>query len=731
MELTTESRKIIRSSEGEAVENKFTIKASAQAFSILSDRLYSDKITAIIRELSCNAYDAHIAAGVPELPFELRLPTWQSPQFSIRDYGIGLSKESVENIYTTYFESTKAESNDFVGCLGLGSKTPFSYTDSFLVESFFKGKKYTYTAFINEDGVPSLRSLGEEDTTENNGLKVSFAVKREDFSNFDYKAKEVFRWFKTRPIVKGNEYWAFKDAPVYSKIGDDWDLYSNSEQPISYVRMGNVVYPISIDKFPQDFPYELKNLLSNSIIFHCDIGDVDIAPSREALVYNKKTVACLKARIERFAEEIAEDLNFEIKDLDCWYDAVLYAQEKGWFYNNLINGLINSGEVLFNKRKLYNGINQIDQIIGKYFNNGLKIWDGHYFSKYIYGHSHVKDFVLIENLEKIPEKRLKEIMLHNKVHSAFLINSKVVPFAVSNNLIDKFGIDDKYIKSILDYPQPPVKPKPVKVAGAPSLRSSTGKKSSAVWTLQYSNDDKARFCWSPLTSIIDLADTTGKRYFLPIKNFDMVTPDHSTILNKCDDVKTYSFLYGHMKKADPTLTVYGLTERQYEKIQTNKTWTHFDDLAVQFLSDYFTENSLVRYYEAKIATSFSKELRDIISGSKNKELKAFVDEITLNSTNGKYSTTMNAWTLFPRKIHKMMDQNHAAAQKINEVTYSFPYDEELHKELKTLDPNSYILKFIDACKKHKILLNYCSSLRLYANKSFSIADATRILDLDC
>ena len=41
----------------------FTIRTSAKAFKVLSDNLYSDKITAVIRELSCNAYDSHVQAG--------------------------------------------------------------------------------------------------------------------------------------------------------------------------------------------------------------------------------------------------------------------------------------------------------------------------------------------------------------------------------------------------------------------------------------------------------------------------------------------------------------------------------------------------------------------------------------------------------------------------------------------------------------------------------------------
>jgi hypothetical protein len=46
--------------------SNFTIKATPKAFSILSDGLYSDPKLAIVRELGCNAYDSHVAAGCPK-----------------------------------------------------------------------------------------------------------------------------------------------------------------------------------------------------------------------------------------------------------------------------------------------------------------------------------------------------------------------------------------------------------------------------------------------------------------------------------------------------------------------------------------------------------------------------------------------------------------------------------------------------------------------------------------
>ncbi len=58
----------------------FNIKTTAKAFEILSSGIYSNPIHAIVRELSANAYDAHVAAGTTNVPFEITLPSALSPR---------------------------------------------------------------------------------------------------------------------------------------------------------------------------------------------------------------------------------------------------------------------------------------------------------------------------------------------------------------------------------------------------------------------------------------------------------------------------------------------------------------------------------------------------------------------------------------------------------------------------------------------------------------------------
>ena len=95
--------------DGIGSDGAFQIQFNAKMARILSDGLYSNKIQAIIRELSCNAIDSHVEAGCVDKPIEVHLPTVFEPWFYVRDFGVGLDHQQVLNIYTVYGASTKTK----------------------------------------------------------------------------------------------------------------------------------------------------------------------------------------------------------------------------------------------------------------------------------------------------------------------------------------------------------------------------------------------------------------------------------------------------------------------------------------------------------------------------------------------------------------------------------------------------------------------------------------------
>ena len=304
----------------------FKIKASAKAFSILSSGLYANKIRAIVRELSCNAVDSHVAAGKQDTPFDVHLPNELEPWFSIRDYGTGLSHEQVTQIYTTYFESTKTSSNEFIGALGLGSKSPFAYTDNFTVTAIKDGKKGIYSAFINGNGVPSIAQMMTEDTTDPAGVEVKFSVNdRYDYSKFRDEARTVYTYFKLRPVVTGYKGFEFYEVSYDSK--DIIPGVHSCQGGRSVAIMGNIAYPIDIPNAEKVLG-DLRSLLGCGLEMHFAIGELDFQASREGLSYIPQTIDAIKAKLEAVNSALAGVLAKEADAIENLWERALFLNTK-------------------------------------------------------------------------------------------------------------------------------------------------------------------------------------------------------------------------------------------------------------------------------------------------------------------------------------------------------------------------------------------------------------------
>jgi len=349
-------------SRGLSSSNQFTIQQSSKMFKLLSDSLYSDKVQAVIRELSTNAYDAHIASGNKNL-FKVTLPTQANPNFVVRDYGTGLSREDMENLYTTYGASNKNNSNDFVGCLGLGSKSPFAYTNSFSTTSYYSGKAYTYIAAMNQEGIPSLNLISVVETNEPNGLEISFAVKQCDFGEFTTKAKRIFHYFKMKPIIEGGFGENLSDHSYsYTNFvidGKGWRIgrlsnnndqypsaYNNADSGIIAI-MGNIAYPVDSSKIIGEAEKDasndaiqrwnrtfkkvdvdnwknlVKEVLGSGLYLEInfDIGELEIDISREGLQYTKNVLKVLRERTQDIYLQLKEDMTQKITQCTNLVDA--------------------------------------------------------------------------------------------------------------------------------------------------------------------------------------------------------------------------------------------------------------------------------------------------------------------------------------------------------------------------------------------------------------------------
>lgn len=306
----------------------FQIKANAHAFKMLSSGLYSDKIGAVLREIGCNAHDAHISAGVSHKPFEVKMPNAIDNQFWIKDFGPGLSHYDIMGLYTSYFTSTKQNSNDFTGGFGLGSKSPFSYTDNFSITSCHDGKKMVFSAHIANDGAPKIAAMSSTPTTET-GMTISFPVASTAFEEFRQKAQKIFQYFNPLPTILGGD----DIVPIqYMLDKGDFAILEEAQRYRSngqiWVQMGNVVYPVNKSQLGSStFVKAFEH--SDGFLFRTPMGTMNVAASREGVQYDATTIATLEGLMKKAVLHVAGELEQMYSTMKTWKDRCSFSSLAG------------------------------------------------------------------------------------------------------------------------------------------------------------------------------------------------------------------------------------------------------------------------------------------------------------------------------------------------------------------------------------------------------------------
>ena len=293
---------------------KFGIKNTglAHIFNVLRNQLYSDKITAVLREYTCNAVDAHVEAGIGDRPIEVTLPSKLKLEFKVRDFGPALNDEEIHDVYAFYGESTKRNTNEQTGMLGIGSKSAFAYGDNFVINSYIDGEKHIWNAFIDPSQVGQISKIGTQKTDEENGIEIVIPVREEDTEEFVSKAEGLFRYFKVTPTIKGtNQFEYTQKKPMFK--GDNWTWFKNDgdrwssryEEPKAV--MGNIAYPFTAAdlNFTDEERIEgLDDMVRGNLHLKCNIGDLDISASREKLQFTEATRKTIIAKLREVKDGI-------------------------------------------------------------------------------------------------------------------------------------------------------------------------------------------------------------------------------------------------------------------------------------------------------------------------------------------------------------------------------------------------------------------------------------------
>lgn len=682
---------------------EFRIRNSSKAFSILSSGLYANKIRAIIRELSCNAIDSHTAAGKLQTPFDIHLPNTLEPWFSIRDYGTGLTHDQVTNLYTTYFESTKTDSNAFIGALGLGSKSPFSYTDNFTVTAVKDGVRGVYTAFINEVGVPSIALMTQGKTTEPNGVEVKFSVNSQsDYQKFVTEAKQVYKYFTLRPVVSGYDKFEFEDVKYNTKNlspGIHRVEHNTNYGKQSVAIMGNIEYPIQVPESEAKALGDLGLMLNCGLVIEFGIGELDFQASREGLSYVGITLQSIKSKLIQLRSDLLGKITTEANKLDNLWERAIYLAEKmdDNLYRSAAKEYLNNTNFGLVKDEKYNRLKSwafTEQALANTYNIKMRAANrsrgeqkcstislshdynnqhgGNYYTVQISADSY---FVLTDTKRGAFERakyhwRRKAMQAYQETFFVLEPVDKTKPM-----------LTDKFFGSIYNPPQK-------QILQASSLIEKPGKvreRRTSILVIEERRRRGARYTtwvWSNDGNLEDY-DDTKTYYYVPLVQFQPET--------KCTNKDIKDVYQKLLQTGVHKGKVYGVNKKDLEQVKKKKNWVHIDELVIQKLG---TQNSTSAKSLAKSSIDFESHFNDNVISLVNsnsplaklysefKDVKAYNDDYNIK--------TLMMWYGISDGKTALEQERAQWVEKIKEVSNRYPLLKHLGYRLEAKQVAEYI-----------------------------------------
>lgn len=300
---------------GETKEYKTSIDVENLDFiaTLLSSNLYSNPEDSFIREIVSNGWDSHVEAGTTDTPLVVRFKYDGSYSYNItiRDYGTGLSKEQFENIYCKIGTSTKRSSNNYLGCFGIGKFATMAVSKVAYITSYYNGVARLY--IMTKDGNSITTNLmSETPTSEKNGLEITV---KNILHTFRYEEAFKNLAFFPNVYIDGtfSEYNNIK-VKRYKYFTATTEEFSNK------LLLGNVLYPLDRSIIPAELREFYDSVVKSGVVFNFNIGELQVTPNRESIIYNTQTNNLIIQRIKDAKEEMTSILKpFMERDYDNPY----------------------------------------------------------------------------------------------------------------------------------------------------------------------------------------------------------------------------------------------------------------------------------------------------------------------------------------------------------------------------------------------------------------------------
>lgn len=304
---------------------EFEVSRDPILMKMLSMGLYSNPMRTMIQEVISNAWDSHCVSGRKDIPIDISVSELDG--LTIRDHGLGIPDNDMHSIYCIYSNSTKRDDPNQIGGFGLGTKSPFAYTESFTVISRNEENCNTYLISRKSDtgeDIPSINSIFLSTNIKNNdtGLTVNIPIK--DYSDYI----QITNYIKELTFLSGIKYNITTDTQD-EKLNISYGLKSNefyfrennyyTDHKIWAVYSG-IKYKIPFNKeYSKEYKYILNFLSNNDEIFiEFSPNSLIPLPNREELNLSEFTLENITQKLEfiysYMQDNLEDSVNIIIKN---------------------------------------------------------------------------------------------------------------------------------------------------------------------------------------------------------------------------------------------------------------------------------------------------------------------------------------------------------------------------------------------------------------------------------
>ena len=265
----------------------------ARRLAEISVNLYSEPRLAAVREYVANAVDA-VREGGSTAPVTITTPTLLEPNLVITDQGTGMSMAQVEAAFLAFAASTKRNTNDLIGGLGVGAKSAWALSESFLIDTVKDGRR---TLVHASRSLTHRVLLAGEPTNLPNGTTISIPVEVEGhIQSWAQAVREVATAHDPGAVlVDGKAVTSIAAGPT--RIGPVLckRVRVGSGDTVM-IRSGGTLF----SSVPAVTTRVLRATKLNACVLELPIGSFDHTPSRESIVASDRTLAAVDAALVQF-----------------------------------------------------------------------------------------------------------------------------------------------------------------------------------------------------------------------------------------------------------------------------------------------------------------------------------------------------------------------------------------------------------------------------------------------